>query len=205
MLPLKGAESDVPPCAVGDKARALFPGRVIYLRAGQQPPRAAPIARTGLAHGFHAEMLKCIYSPPGAFRELETSPPSDAIPAPQRVNRWYSLQISGISLAHTALLCGCIDANKDEIGLLDRLIDIRAKEQIASPASLDDLIETRFEYGQGIAVPSCDPGRVDVHDRDGDVGTAVGDDAAGGAADVARADAAYFADRDGRHGWCVRV
>ena len=91
-----------------------------------------------------------------------------------------TLEVGCIASTDARLLCRCVDTDENEIGLLDRLVYIGRKEEVASTCLLDDINETGFVNGQRIvaAVPSINPSLVEVNDRDFDVWALERDDSA---------------------------
>lgn len=111
----------------------------------------------------------------------------------------YSLQVSCIPCAHSALLGRRVHTDEDQISLLDGRVHISAEEEVPSPAFFDHVAQTRFKDGQAgeiarlwvwIRVPRLDSVWVDINDSYLDVRTAGSDDGASGPADIACADAA---------------
>jgi hypothetical protein len=84
-----------------------------------------------------------------------------------------TLEVGCIASTHARLLCRGVDADENEIGLLDRSVYVGRKEEVAATCLLDDLDKTRFVNGQLIvaAVPRINPSLVEVNDRDFDVWT----------------------------------
>lgn len=122
-----------------------------------------------------------------------------------------SLQICCKASTYSAFLGRRIDAHKDEVCATDGIVDVRAEEEVSSPALLDHIAESRLKDWEVHQIPSfwirrrvpcCDPGRVDVDDGHVDVGTAGCDNRAGGTSDVACADAADAANGRMRMSLC---
>lgn len=84
-----------------------------------------------------------------------------------------TLEVGCIASTHTRLLGRGVDADENEIGLLDRSLYVGRKEEVAATCLLDNFDKTRFVNGQLIvaAVPSINPSLVEVNDRDFDVWT----------------------------------
>lgn len=53
--------------------------------------------------------------------------------------------------------------------ICDRLVHVRAEEQVPAPGGLDDLIKSGLVDGEVVRVPSVNPGLVQVDDGDLDV------------------------------------
>jgi len=87
----------------------------------------------------------------------------------QRSN--YVLEIGSEPSADATLFRGRVDADEDQIGLFNRLVDIGGEEEIATACLADNILQTRFVDGQGEinAVPGIDTGLVEVDNRDLDV------------------------------------
>ena len=80
----------------------------------------------------------------------------------------HVLEICSKASADTALLCGRIDTDEDEVSLLDALVDVGGKEEVAASAIAHDVLEARFvdrELEVG-AVPGVDACLVEVDDGD---------------------------------------
>ena len=91
-----------------------------------------------------------------------------------------TLEVGCIASTHARLLCRGVDADENEIGLLDRSLYVGRKEEVATTCFLDDFDETRFVNGQFIvaAIPSINPCLVEVNDCDFDVWTLERNDSA---------------------------
>lgn len=95
----------------------------------------------------------------------------------------HSLEISGKSCTNTALLCRCVDRDKDQISLLDGLVNIGGEEEVATAGLADNGVETWLVDGEVElgAVPRIDTGLVQVHNGDLNVGALQSNDSASGA------------------------
>ena len=78
-------------------------------------------------------------------------------------------KISGHSSAHTSLLGGGVDRDKDQIGIDNGLINVSGEEQVLATTGKDDLIKTGLVNGEVIRVPGIDTGLVQIDDGDVDV------------------------------------
>lgn len=58
-----------------------------------------------------------------------------------------TLEVGCIASTHARLLCRGVDANENEIGLLDRSLYVGRKEEVATTCCLDDFDKTRFVNG----------------------------------------------------------
>ena len=83
----------------------------------------------------------------------------------------YVLEIGGEPSTHTALLRRRVDADEDQIGLFNPLVDIGGEEEIATACLADNILQTRFIDGQGEirAVPGIDTRLIQVDNCDFDV------------------------------------
>lgn len=115
----------------------------------------------------------------------------------------HSLKICRKALAHTRRLCRRIDTDKDEICLLDAAIHFGGKEQVPSPALLDNGSQAGFVHWQveelaccriWVAIPCSNASGINVDNRDCDIGTIERDDGAGRATYIASSNAADVLD-----------
>ena len=85
----------------------------------------------------------------------------------------HALEISSKSSADTALLCGCVDTDEDEVSLFNALIDIGRKEEVATARLTDNVFKTWLIDGQieFRAVPGIDTSLVQVDDGDSNMRT----------------------------------
>lgn len=83
----------------------------------------------------------------------------------------HVLEIRGKARADAALLGGRVDADKDEVRVLDALVDVRREEQVAPPALAHDVLQPRLVDRQleVAAVPGVDARLVQVNDGHRDV------------------------------------
>jgi hypothetical protein len=93
-----------------------------------------------------------------------------------------SLEVSSEAGTDTALLGGGVDADEDQVGLLDALIDIGGEEEVAATSLSDNVLKTGFVDGklEIRAIPGIDTSLVQIDNRDSDVGALESDDGAGG-------------------------
>ena len=73
--------------------------------------------------------------------------------------RGYGLEISREACTDTTFFCRRVDADENEIGVLDSRVDICGKEKIAPPGFPHDVLETWFvdRECKVMAVPGIDP------------------------------------------------
>ena len=83
------------------------------------------------------------------------------------------LEISGKASADTILLGGSVDRDKNEVGLLDALVDIGGEEEVAATGLADDVLKTGLVDGklEVLAVPRVNTRLFQVNDGDSDFGT----------------------------------
>ena len=83
----------------------------------------------------------------------------------------HVLEISGKPSADATLLCGGVDADEDEVSLLNAFIDIGRKEEVATARLTDNVFKTWFIDRQieFRAVPGIDTSLVQVDDGYGDM------------------------------------
>jgi hypothetical protein len=91
-----------------------------------------------------------------------------------------ALDISRRACPDATLLGRRVDADKDKVGLLNRLVDVCGKKEVASACFSDDiskawLVNRELKIG---AVPGIDARLVEINDGYLDVGTLDGDDSA---------------------------
>ena len=92
----------------------------------------------------------------------------------------YSLEVGSEASSHTALLCGSVNTNKDQVGFKDALVYIGREEEVAAAAAANDilkagLVDGEIEVG---TVPRVDTRLIEVDDGDLDVGALQRDDRA---------------------------
>lgn len=97
-----------------------------------------------------------------------------------KYGRIHSLEICRKTSTNTALLRGRVDADEDQVCLLDALVDVGREEEVASARLLDDVNEAGLIDGEAEigAVPRVDTLLVEIDDGDLDVGAFEGDDGA---------------------------
>lgn len=90
----------------------------------------------------------------------------------------YVLEIGGEPSTHTALLRRRVDADEDQIGLFNRLVDVGGEEEIAATCLADNILQTRLIDGQGEirAVPGINTRLVQVDNCHFDVRAFQSDD-----------------------------
>jgi hypothetical protein len=90
------------------------------------------------------------------------------------------LEIGSRPCTNTALLRRGVDADKDEVGLLNGTIDICREEQVAATRLADDILQSGLIDGklEVRAVPGIDSRLVQVDNRDLDMGAFDRDDGA---------------------------
>ena len=83
----------------------------------------------------------------------------------------YVLEISGKPSADTTLLCGRVDADEDEVSLINAFIDIGREEEVATARLTDNVFKTWFIDGQieFWAIPGIDTSLVQVDNGNGDM------------------------------------
>ncbi len=99
-------------------------------------------------------------------------------------------QVGGLVRADAEGLGRCVDADEDDVGVVDALLDRGGEEQVPPACLTHQFIETGLVDGQFIRVPGRDAVCVEVHHINADVGALGGDHRHGGSADIAGADAA---------------
>lgn len=82
------------------------------------------------------------------------------------------LEIGGESGTDTRLFGGCVDRDKDEVGLLDAFVDIGREKEVAAARLTHDVLEAGLVDGKSkvFAVPRVNTRLVEVDDGDLDVG-----------------------------------
>ena len=80
----------------------------------------------------------------------------------------YSLEVGSEASSHTALLCGSVNTNKDQVGFKDALVYIGREEEVATSALLDHIYQAWFVDGQSEiwAIPGIDASLVQIDDGD---------------------------------------
>ena len=58
---------------------------------------------------------------------------------------WQLCEYAGLYLAQSVCLCGGVDTDEDELGLHDCLVHVRGEEEVAPPAGLHHLVQTRLK------------------------------------------------------------
>ena len=92
----------------------------------------------------------------------------------------YILQISSEAFANTRLFGRGVDADEDEVGLLDAAVDVGGKEEVLAARLAHDVLEPGLvdRELEVRAVPRVDAGFVEIDDGDGDVRAFECDDSA---------------------------
>lgn len=92
----------------------------------------------------------------------------------------YVLQVCGETGSHTTLFRGRVDTDKNEVRLLDRLVNITREEEVASPRLADNVLKTGLINGQRKvrAIPCVYASLINVDNGNSDVGAFQGDDGA---------------------------
>ena len=98
------------------------------------------------------------------------------------------LQIRRSPGALTKGFCGSIDRDKDNIGVMDALLDLGRKKKIATSCLLHYFVQTGLIDRQVVTLPGRNTGRVDVNNGHLILGAAGGDHGHGWPADIARPD-----------------
>ena len=96
----------------------------------------------------------------------------------------YALQVCAEACTDTALLRRRVNGDEDQVGLLDRLVNVRGEEEVLAAGRLHDidqagLVDWQLKVG---AVPRVDTRLIEVDNGDLDLGALQGDDGAGGTA-----------------------
>lgn len=83
------------------------------------------------------------------------------------------LQVGCKTGADAALFGGRVDTDKDEICLLNALVDVGREMEISAPRPTNDVFQAGLVNGKTIvgAVPSIYAGLIEVNDGDLDIGT----------------------------------
>ena len=81
------------------------------------------------------------------------------------------LEIGSIASTNARLLCRGVDADENEVRLLDGLVHVRGEKEVAATCLFDDVVKAWFIDGEGVAgaIPSINPRLVEVNDCDLDV------------------------------------
>lgn len=84
----------------------------------------------------------------------------------------YVLQVCGETGSHTTFFRGRVDTDKNEVRLLDRLVNITREEEVASPRLADNVFKTRLINGQRKvrAIPCVYASLINVDNGNSDVG-----------------------------------
>lgn len=91
----------------------------------------------------------------------------------KRIYARHILEISRKPSTNTALLGRRVDADKNEIGFVDRFVDISGEEEVAPTGFSNDVLQARLIDGEleVLAVPSIDPSLIQIYNGDLDIGT----------------------------------
>ncbi len=78
----------------------------------------------------------------------------------------HILQVRSNACTDTRLLRGGVDRDEDQVSLLDRTVDIRREEKIATACLANDMVEPWLIDWEGeiSGIPSVDAGLVEVDD-----------------------------------------
>lgn len=83
------------------------------------------------------------------------------------------LEVGSKTSTNATLFGRRVDADEDEVCFLDSFVDISRKEEVASTALADDILEARLVNGKVeiLAIPGVDTALVEIDNVHDDIGT----------------------------------
>ena len=106
---------------------------------------------------------------------------------------FHPAKITGLTSSQPPGLGGCVHRDKHHVCSGNRFLHRRGEKQIAAARPLHHRIQAWLidrQFGEIAMVPSIDSSLIDIHNRDLQLRTAIGDHSHGGATHIASADTA---------------